>query len=465
MDLKHLVDAIKKFVPTKYSSINEEKKGYKVEVETKDLEELTNELEKIKKVKKLLEMVPEEKHPFVFEELESQEVIKKPAYIQNEEGKEKNEEKVELEEIELEDNFTENIQPMEKEKEESTQSGEEDVEKEKLFKRMPSTENKEVKTKGGGKKMLKIGIPYIDDHIEPSLSIPKILSSSVDEKAEEEVRDILETQRSASNIDKSKLTQRILALTKEFLSEKDIRKKRQISEEIRKLKQSVALQSSKKVDVLKILAEKQQEEIKEIIEEIRDDVQTNVEACKKEYEQALLLAGNDPSLINRINEQFIKDLNTIESQLTSVIRKTLDFVKRLHLMELEKLVEKGDVSADKTEELYKSIENYEVLFNKLYVDLKGFIEKTRQAVKINVESSFEDENQESKSQNVEEIVHEINETREAVLLHTLRAKNRKAFLDYLKGTIPKEEALQIARRLLAKEMGLNDKEINKYFPI
>ncbi len=433
MDIKSLMNIIKSLAPPKPSSSREVKKNYEISLEAKDSEEVFNELEKVKKVKKLLEMVPEEE----VEEVLSEEPV--------EEAKGK-------EEVELEDNF-----PEEQIKEPAKE------EEQKLFKRMPSTVNKISKVEKGGKKMLKIGIPYLDDHIEPSLSLPKLLSFNIEERAEEEVRDVLEA-KTTSSVDKSELTQRILALTKEFLSEKDIKKKRKISEEIRRLKQSVALQSSKKVDLLNILSKRQQDEVKQILDEIKEEVETNIEACRKEYEQALLLAGNDASLINRINEQFIKDLNIIESQLTNVVRKALDFVKRLHLMELEKFVEKESIPPEKTEEIYKSIEGYEELFNKLFVELKELIERQKRDIKVTLESSFEETSQEEK-RNVEDIVREVKDTREAVLLHTLRAKNRKVFFDYLKGTIPKEEALQIARRLLAKEMGLSDEEVDKYFPI
>jgi hypothetical protein len=64
---------------------------------------------------------------------------------------------------------------------------------------------------------------------------------------------------------------------------------------------------------------------------------------------------------------------------------------------------------------------------------------------------------------IAELVHEINETDDGTLLYFLHGNDAEFYKNYERKHISKQEAIFRAKALMAKEKGLSDDMISKYF--
>ncbi len=305
----------------------------------------------------------------------------------------------------------------------------------------------------GLKKMVKIGIPYLDEHTQIDIQKPDMLKSNLEELAYNNISEIINYLNTLKHTDKNKLTQQIMLLTEEFLKETDILKKREISNKIKTLKAEVGKREHKKEHNLQdVFTTFQQKDIEQLHKQLKNEINVYLNTIKSEYDQAIILASGSNNLIARINKQYIEDLKHVENAMDKILKESKEFIIKLHTFEAELLKEKMN-------EPIKPLDNsaYNV-FDELIKQLHKQIQTIMGSKETVIESSFEESNEPN-------IVKEINSMKISNLLYKLRAIDRDTFLKYIKGQIDKEIAIQKAKRIIAKEKGLKDDEIDKYFPL
>ncbi|MEO0249969.1 MAG: hypothetical protein ABIN58_10675, partial [candidate division WOR-3 bacterium] len=256
---------------------------------------------------------------------------------------------------------------------------------------------------------------------------------------------------------------------------------RALSDEIKKLRETASVKTTRgKTDYVSILENRQKEAVDKILKDIREDVETNINALKSEYDQAVMLAEGNDELREKIEEQYREDVETLTSSLKDVVKRSLEYVKKLHSLELERLSSSFDVDKARVQELSKAISrDYDKVFGQLLAEGQSKISVLKPAVAaVSAKKETTTGKEPAKAEagrevmkpakagkkSAQEIIQEVSAMKEIELLHTLRAGDRKTFMDYLKGEITKDAALQAARRIAAKDLGLSSSDADKYFP-
>jgi myosin heavy subunit len=224
-------------------------------------------------------------------------------------------------------------------------------------------------------------------------------------EAEERVKSLTKTE----SVSKSELSAKLVKLTTEMIREKQADRKIMLKTEIERIKEMIkAIDEGKQVkeDVNKAI----ETMIKADIEKAVSTLKTITEANREKVPYAILYKTLEEA-VNGYREY----LTVLHSE---IIKKT-----------------NASVALPSYKELYDLLDHYKEL-GKLEVE---------------------------KGKSKEEIKEKINNMKEAVLLHELSLKDKKAFLAYTKGEITKEEALKRAKIILAVNLGLSEDEARKMF--
>ncbi len=348
-------------------------------------------------------------------------------------------------------------------------------------------------------------IPYITKHEDVELPRPNLLDISPDERANVELSSIISSAKRYTEVNRTEIAGEVLRLTKELLKEKDPVKKAEIKEKIKQLKMLSMQSKRKEVDMLKLLIDHQKDEFNRYLSEFEETIQTYKDSIENSYSQAKSIATGEPQMLNVIESLHKKDDLKLKIEAVRLAKMYADYLIKLHIAELEKLKGMGDVNVNEVDARINEIRDmYEKKFNTVLKDLLSIgidneevlkanlisiEEKERQKqaeehVEETVESKQSEETPENLSQQIKEehklesqpetsemenieekIIDEIKSMKTAQLLHYLSTRDKQAFRQYINGEIDRVTAEIIARRRIAKDRGISEDAINKYFPL
>ncbi len=297
----------------------------------------------------------------------------------------------------------------------------------------------------------KIHISYIDEHEEPKISEPEMLSWDIAKKAEEDISSINESVKSNVYQDRIDITKRLLELTKMKIGEKNLEKKKKIDSEIMLLRDRMKGEKVKTADLPSLVKSHLSSEIESGVNELAESLDATSNELKSKYENAKKIAEGDSVLLSRIEIQFVNDSNHVAIEYSRIIGETAKFFIELHCKKVDAALSKDIFDKKEAESLKDAIaKGYPGRFGAVREKINAIKEKKQELI--------------TSSDVLSAVVGEIAGMKEAELLHELGARDRKAFLLYIKGEMGKSAAIAHARRGIAKEKGLPDELVDKYFP-
>jgi hypothetical protein len=297
----------------------------------------------------------------------------------------------------------------------------------------------------------RLRISYLDEHEAPRISAPDMLSWDIEKKAEEEIKGIEENAKSSTYQDKVDITKRLLELTKMKISEKDLERKRKIDSEIMLLKDRMKGEKVKTADLPALVRHHLSSEVESAAGELAESLDSISNEYKSKYENAKKIAGDDSGLISRIEIQFVDDSNQIAEGYSRILSDTVKLFVAFHSRKVDSALAKNIFDKKDADAMKASIrQDYPEKFSSVRSRIDLIRAKKQEIIKS--------------SDALSAVVAEISGMKEAELLHELGARDRKAFLLYIKGEMSKSSAIAHARREIAKNRGLPDEMVDRYFP-
>jgi hypothetical protein len=176
---------------------------------------------------------------------------------------------------------------------------------------------------------------------------------------------------------------------------------------------------------------------------------------------------DEPARRKEIFDSFVFSVTSLVEQLPQVLKKYQDYTSKKHAAEVERVLESlGDKekgTADKANERLERIRTgYGAEFAPVKRIIGAEIESLVDSAGTSVFEKAEGE-REGREAKVIEAVGEINAMDEGTLLNYLHSKDEDAYAEYEGKHTSRAETIAKAKALVAKEKGLNDSMIRKYF--
>jgi hypothetical protein len=281
--------------------------------------------------------------------------------------------------------------------------------------------------------------------------------------------------------DEATIKKKMLELTKQLFKEKITSKREEIKLQITALKNMLAgtyaggraVAGAKKKEattnarMFQSMLESQQEELAQTKDSIIDSYNKQVSGIRKKFYDDIATT-EDPMQRKKIFEGFAFSITTIVEQLPDVVAKYMDFTTKKHTAEMGKL---GDSLADGEKDTRKAVEDRLASIKKGYGDefasvkdmiardIGNLIDKAGTEI---LHKAGEEKPAPSESK-ARDLITEINETDEGTLLYYLHTNDTEYYKRYERKQLAKAEALLRAKQLIAKEKGLSDSVVNKFF--
>ncbi len=304
----------------------------------------------------------------------------------------------------------------------------------------------------------------------------KTPSQAVDERyqrMEEQIRSML-----GEKPDELSLKKKMLELTKQLFKEKSYNNRAEIKVQITVLKNMLvqlkaggkAAGKSKKDEtysnLFQTMLSTQQAEVAQTKDKVVNKYNQKVEEIKKKFYEELSGADETPKR-KEVYEGFVFNVTQLVEQLPNVIKEQEEFMRSKHVGELVKLTESIADKDKKTlglvdERLSHVSTNYTKEFGSIKRIIGGQIDTLIEVTGADIFKEPE-EDKEGKAVKDREMVKEINETDEGTLLYFLHSNDTEYYKKYERKQISKAEAICKARALMAKDRGLGDAAVKKYF--
>lgn len=299
----------------------------------------------------------------------------------------------------------------------------------------------------------------------PALSIvfPAVLSESPLKKAEETITR-LETQlggqmtgKTTKKVDVEDTKKRMMELTRELFKERSMNRRAEIKKEIVTLKGLLKGKGGKaaagglpKGSLYTALKNEQEMEVKGAKNRVQSIYEENLKSLLSAMEAQRAVEHREPAF-----ETFSKNMVHLEHTLIEIMGKYQNYLTAKHNAELAKLKVKGQ-STPESETLKTTLKdlythNFSSLKNSIGEDIHSQIETKRAVL-------FDDAGAPQAMK-----ISQVANTPEESLFNLLQAKDSRTYEKYARGEIERSEALMIARKLMAKETGLDEDTINKRF--
>lgn len=309
-------------------------------------------------------------------------------------------------------------------------------------------------------------------------AVPPVLRERAEVAGSRRYQDIEEQIMATlgEKVDEISLKKKMLELTKELFKEKSVNKRERIKLEItvlkdmlkRKVKPPRKGMEEKEVKgrLLDTLESTQMKELASEKDKILTDYKHQVDTLRNQFmEKVESLPEDDKAGRKEAYEKMVFELTTLSEQLPQVILKHQNYLKEKHETEISKLkssLDKKEMKLSKKADIrLKAIEDE---YAKEFGKARAIIRKQIDTV---IESSsrvaFKEEKVPVEEAEVQELVREINETDEGTLLYFLHGKEPEFYKKYERKHLSKQEAIFRAKALMAKEKGLSDGMISKYF--
>ncbi len=320
---------------------------------------------------------------------------------------------------------------------------------------------------------------------------PAILKKQADEAADKKYQEIEEHFRreSGGSLDEDSVKRKMLDLTKQLFREKSSSAREHIKTEIAVLKNMLTqlgkVSTAKKVakdyssPLWETMSNSQVEELVSLKDALANSFnRRTAEIKKKFYDGLAALDDDDFDSKKKLYEKFVFDITHMMELVPAQIKERSAFLVQKHQKELarldesvkdKKMLEKirarteaiqggylGELTALE-ETLKKGAEN---LMDKIGHEVLKPAPAAPSAAGINAPEVAEATEAADHS---DRIIFEINETDEGTLLYYLHSKKPDTYKNYERKHLSKHEALFYAKVLMAKEKGLSDVEVRKYF--
>jgi len=318
--------------------------------------------------------------------------------------------------------------------------------------------------------------------LEAPPPLPPILTEKPDEAGEQKFTEIEEHLKQEAEMDETSIKKKMLALTKELFKEKSVSKREKIKLEITVLKNMLTRAKGKKPTKKKTAKSKkivnpdssalldtiistQTSEASRIEDSIASSYRKKREQMKDRfYADAAKIPEDEKEKRKELYEKFIFKMTSLSEQIPQETKRYSDYLTKKHVSEIER-VEKSLKKTDKkimkkAKERKKEIESkYEKEFN----ELNNSLQKTIEAVIEKTGHDVLKEEEETPETDVSNVVYEITETDVGTLLYYLHSKDPEYYKKYERKGVSKTDAVRKAKMLMAKEKGLSDDMIRKYF--
>lgn len=305
-------------------------------------------------------------------------------------------------------------------------------------------------------------IPYISSHdspVFPSLSLLSMKPQQYADQLYDAISGNVEIS-TETKADKASVKIKMLELTKLLFKEKSVHERDRIKKEIIQLKDMLVTSSptGKKVSpqISQLALQAAEREQYELSTKLESVVLIELRKSVYKFSEALSMTDNNA----KKEEEFdllSEDIDAILKQFNELSTRAGEFLVSAHELLFEKIKEE-DIEASEKAKITKVSTNlddvYSDHFESLALLVKRYAEMLRAAGKS--KAGLE------KNKNLD-ILSELSEQKEEQLLNYLNVKAQTVYLKYSSKEISKLEAILRAIMLLAKEKGLSNELIDKYF--
>jgi len=430
-----------------------------------------------------LEKLAPEEFALEFEERkprmpEKEEEKKRPEEKEIETGKK--EEAPEISELELPE-----VEAEKEKKAEEERKPEKEIEIEKAREeRKPSAVQEKVVTLQPEKPAEKPGIikpmppPKEERMPERPSGVPPILRERAEEAATKRF-DEIEQQVMATlgeKVDEATLKKRMLDLTKELFKEKSMQRRERLKLEITVLKNMLKgefkpvkkgmEEKEARGRLLETLLSTQMKDVAATKDKVLTDYKHQIDKLKTDFQEKVAsMPEDDETGRKKAYESLVFELTSIGEKLPGLLAKYQDYLTQKHQAELRKLrgsLSKGEEKLMKeSDDRQKSIEQD---YTREFASAKSILKKQIDAV---IESTgrvaFKPGKVQAKEAKAQDLVQEINEMDEGTLLYFLHTKDAEFYKRYERKHVSKQEAIFRAKALVARDKGLSDDMVRRYF--
>jgi len=302
------------------------------------------------------------------------------------------------------------------------------------------------------------------------------------EQMEEQIREMV-----GEKADEVTLKKKMLELTKQLFKEKTTSKREEIKLQITVLKNMLAAgikpkkraapakgrkakeeaeEGTTHVKLLDTLVATHQSELSQSKDTIIDSYNKQIAGIKKKFYEDLAVTDKPAKRKERF-EAFVFAVESLVEQLPDTIAKYRDFTSKKHAAELEKLKESlGPKEKEIKGKVEERLAYVQKEYDKEFAAVKGIVgRQIENLIELAGSEIFKkpEEKPEEAEAKAYEVLKEINETDEGTLLYFLHSKDPDYYKRYERKQLSKAEVLFKAKELMAKEKGLNEKMVRKYF--
>lgn len=315
--------------------------------------------------------------------------------------------------------------------------------------------------------------------IEPPkivVTLPKSIEENPNEAGSKKFEEI-ETQMKSTMgeaTDELSIKRKMLELTKALFKEKKTTEREKIKLEITLLKNMLAEKSSpgkssisdsSKSRLLETLVSSQKSEISQTKDSIIDSYKKQMDGLKKKFNESISSSENESDK-KKTYDAFVFSLTSLLDQLPAVIKKYQDYMSKKHVSELERF--SSSVSSSEPTLTKKSTEYVNSIKANYSSDFSSILDIVKKEVEGTIDLAggeiFKKQNGDIDPEaKAHEILVEINDMDEGTLLYYLHSKQPEYYKKYEFKLISKAEAILKSKALLAKEKGLGESTIKKYF--
>lgn len=321
-------------------------------------------------------------------------------------------------------------------------------------------------------------------------AVPPALRESPDKAASKRYEKMEEQVRSSigDKADEMELKKKMLELTKQLFKEKTTSRREELKLQITVLKNMLAgvqvggtktaagpkkagggasgAEADTHVKLLETMLSTQQAELAQTKDGIIDSYNKQVAEIKKKfYDQ--IASTEDAALRKKAFEAFVFSVESLVEQLPDVMKKYQEFTAKKHSAEMEKLRDSlGSSEKDTLERVNGRIGYINGKYDTEFASVKGIVgRQIENLIEVAGTEIFkrQDEKPKESEARVYETVKEINETDEGTLLYFLHGKDPEQYKKYERKQVSKAEAIFKAKELMAKDKGLSESVVKKYF--
>jgi hypothetical protein len=306
-------------------------------------------------------------------------------------------------------------------------------------------------------------------------AVPPTLRETPDEAAARRYQQIEEqiTSTLGEGADELTLKKKMLELTKALFKEKTTSKREEIKLQIKVLKNMLTAshEGGKKMKAgsdtqFEAILAAQQEELAHTKGKTIDMYMKQIGQIKESF-YAQMGELEDPGDRKKAYEGFVSSVTMLVEKVPASVKEKREFISKKHTAELSQL--QGKLTA-KDKALKKKVDGRLAYIEESYDDEFSMV---KHIVGREIENLIEvagseifrkpEEKRRGKKADPMEIVKEINETDEGTLLYFLHSKEPEHYKKYERKQISRAEAVFKAKELMAREKGLSDSMISKYF--